>query len=46
MTAPVLDALNKFLGMGFALREAIQMSDRALGLKPGTSRAVLVGGAS
>lgn len=43
MTAPILAALNKFLGMGFSLRDSVQLTDRALNLKPGTARAVLVG---
>lgn len=46
MATPVIDALNKFLAMGFGLRESCQLTDRALGLKVGTARFVLVGGAS
>jgi hypothetical protein len=44
MATPVIDALNKFLAMGFGLRESCQLTDKALGLKLGTARAVLVGG--
>lgn len=43
MTSPVLDALNKFLGMGFSLREACAMTDTALKMKQGTAKSVLVG---
>ena len=40
----VLEALNKFLGMGFSLREACSYTDTALKLKTGTARTVLVNG--
>jgi hypothetical protein len=48
MTHPhdvILEALNKFLSMGFALREATKLTDAGLKLQPGTARSVLVGGA-
>lgn len=46
MTTDVLAVLNKWLAMGFSLREACAMADRALGLKTGSARNVLVGRAS
>lgn len=41
----ILEALNKCLALGFALRESCQLTDRALGLKAGTAKLVLKGGA-
>lgn len=40
---PVLDLINKFLGMGLSFRETLQLTDRAFHMKPGTARRILQG---